>query len=89
MWEHTQKLFPNGFNDKALPERFRLDDRGFAVWAQYRQRLMMHLAYAISFQCLEMCMITIVDKEKGTIKLTLPFRKTHQSGGGFNRLNQL
>lgn len=59
-------------------------------WGGGRLRMMLQCIYTIAFLCLlrfdevlriQLKDIEIVDKEKGHIKLTLPFRKTHQYGG--------
>jgi hypothetical protein len=59
-------------------------------WAGARQRRMLQCIYSIAFLCLlrfdevlriQLKDIEVVDKLKGQIKLTLPFRKTHQYGG--------
>jgi hypothetical protein len=59
-------------------------------WGGARLRMMLQSIYIIAFLCLlrfdevlriEMKDIEIMDKWKGHIKLTLPFRKTHQYGG--------
>lgn len=61
-------------------------------WAGPRLRIMLQCIYAIAFLCLlrfdevlriELKDIEVMDKLKGRIKLTLPFRKTHQCGGNF------
>jgi len=53
-------------------------------------RMMLQCVYTIAFLCLlrfdevlriELKNIEVIDKLKGHIKLTLPFRKTHQYGG--------
>jgi hypothetical protein len=59
-------------------------------WGGGRLRLMLQCIYTIAFLCLlrfdevlriQLKDIEVIDKEKGHIKLTLPFRKTHQYGG--------
>jgi integrase len=59
-------------------------------WGGARLRMMLQCIYTIAFLCLlrfdevlriEFKDIEVVDKCKGHIKLTLPFRKTHQYGG--------
>ena len=54
--------------------------------------MMLQYIYTITFLCLlqfdemlriQLKDIEVVDKEKGHIKLTLPFRKTHQYRGMF------
>jgi hypothetical protein len=59
-------------------------------WGGARLRMMLQSIYIIAFLCLlrfdevlriEMKDIEVMDKFKGHIKLTLPFRKTHQYGG--------
>jgi hypothetical protein len=59
-------------------------------WGGAKLRIMLQCIYAISFLCLlrfdevlriELKDIEVIDKIKGHIKLTLPFRKTHQYGG--------
>ena len=61
-------------------------------WGGARLRIMLQCIYAIAFLCLlrfdevlriEVKDIEVIDKLKGHIKLTLPFRKTHQYGGNF------
>ena len=61
-------------------------------WGGARLRIMLQCIYAIAFLCLlrfdevlriELKDIEVIDKLKGHIKLTLPFRKTHQYGGNF------
>lgn len=61
-------------------------------WGGARLRIMLQCIYAIAFLCLlrfdevlriELKNIEVIDKLKGHIKLTLPFRKTHQYGGNF------
>lgn len=61
-------------------------------WGGARLRVMLQCIYAIAFLCLlrfdevlriELKDIEVIDKWKGHIKLTLPFRKTHQYGGNF------
>jgi len=70
----------------------RLDISESAEWGGARLRMMLQCIYSISFLCLlrfdevlriEMKDIEVMDKLKGHIKLTLPFRKTHQYGGNF------
>ena len=59
-------------------------------WGGGKLRMMLQCIYTIAFLCLlrfdevlriQLKDIEVVDKEKGHIKLTLPFRKTHQYGG--------
>jgi len=59
-------------------------------WGGARLRMMLQCIYTIAFLCLlrfdevlriELRDIEVVDKFKGHIKLSLPFRKTHQYGG--------
>jgi integrase len=61
-------------------------------WGGARLRMMLQCIYTIAFLCLlrfdevlriELKHIEVIDKYKGHIKLTLPFRKTHQYGGNF------
>jgi len=61
-------------------------------WGGAKLRIMLQCIYAIAFLCLlrfdevlriELKDIEIIDKQRGEIKLTLPFRKTHQYGGIF------
>jgi hypothetical protein len=60
------------------------------VWAGARQRIMMSLAYAISFLCflridetlnLETRHIRVLDHQTGKMELLMDFRKTKQTGG--------
>lgn len=66
------------------------DDIEHSEWAGARQRRMLQSIYSIAFLCLlrfdevlriQLKDIEVIDKVKGQIKLTLPFRKTHQFGG--------
>jgi hypothetical protein len=66
------------------------DDLENSEWAGARQRRMLQCIYSIAFLCLlrfdevlriQLKDIEVMDKLKGQIKLTLPFRKTHQFGG--------
>ena len=59
-------------------------------WGGAKLRMMMQCIYTIAFLCLlcfdevlriELKDIEVIDNERGQIKLTLPFRKTHQYGG--------
>jgi hypothetical protein len=59
-------------------------------WAGGRMRRMLQAIYLLAFLCLlrfdevlkiEIHQLEVVDRAKGHIKLTLPFRKTHQYGG--------
>jgi hypothetical protein len=68
----------------------RLESSEEVEWGGARLRMMLQCIYTIAFFCLlrfdevlriELKDIEVVDKLKGKIKLTLPFRKTHQYGG--------
>ena len=59
-------------------------------WGGAKLRMMMQCIYTITFLCLlhfdevlriELKDIEVIDNERGQIKLTLPFSKTHQYGG--------
>ena len=59
-------------------------------WGGPRLCMMLQCIYTIAFLCLlrfdevlqiQLKDIEVIDKLKGYIKLTLPFRKTHQYGG--------
>ena len=59
-------------------------------WGGGRLRLMLNAIYSIAFLCLlrfdealkiQAHHLEVVDEGKGEIKLTLPFRKTHNTGG--------
>jgi len=67
-----------------------LDNSELTNWGGAKLRIMLQCIYTIAFLCLlrfdevlriELKNIEVVDKFKGHIKLTLPFRKTHQYGG--------
>jgi len=67
-----------------------LDNPEQGNWGGAKLRMMLQCIYTIAFLCLlrfdevlqiELKNIDVVDKFKGHIKLTLPFRKTHQYGG--------
>jgi hypothetical protein len=69
-----------------------LDDDDLTNWGGYRQRVMLHAAYTLAFLCMlrfdevlriKAHHIEVIDTtgETGEIKLSLPFRKTHQTGG--------
>ena|ERR1022692_4179642 len=71
---------------------FNINDDEITNWGGYRQRAMLHAAYTISFLCMlrfdevlriEAHHIEVMEghEETGEIRLTLPFRKTHQNGG--------
>ena len=72
-------------------ERIRkLDYSETGEWAGARLRTMLQCIYIIAFLYLlrfdevlriQLKDIEVMDKLKGQIKLTLPFRKTHQYGG--------
>jgi len=84
------------FNHK--PEHWDIKDTGYyrrnrksdaQVWGGGRTRRLLGAAFTLAFLCLlrfdevlkiEMHHIELISREK--IKLTLPFRKTHQFGGG-------
>ena len=89
MYESSVKLFPKpqGFAGDPGP-----DER--TNWGGYRLRTMMHCAYTLAFLCMlrfdevlkvQAHHIEVMDdfEESGHIRLTLPFRKTHQLGGRF------
>jgi hypothetical protein len=82
--------FNNGFKVQPMSRQRHLADSESAEWGGARLRMMLQCIYTISFLCLlrfdevlriELKDIEVVDKLKGQIKLTLPFRKTHQNGG--------
>jgi hypothetical protein len=71
----------------------KINDTDHENWGGARLRTMLQCIYSIAFLCLlrfdevlriEHKDIEVVDNIKGEIKLTLPFRKTHQYGGTFN-----
>jgi hypothetical protein len=68
---------------------------GHLNWAGGRLRRMLQCIYVIAFLCLlrfdevlniEAHQLEIVSEVNGQIKLTLPFRKTHQHGGTYSQL---
>ena len=70
-----------------------LDNPEQTSWGGAKLRIMLQCIYTIAFLCLlrfdevlriELKNIDVVDKFKGHIKLTLPFRKTHQYGGTYS-----
>ena len=85
------------FNHK--PEHWDIKDTGYyrrnrksdaQAWGGGRTRRLLGVAFTLAFLCLlrfdevlkiEMHHIEFISREK--MKLTLPFRKTHQFGGGF------
>ena len=80
----------NEFSVQPLARLRRLDDSEDMQWGGARLRLMLQCIYTIAFLCLlrfdevlriELKDIEVVNRAKGQIKLSLPFRKTHQYGG--------
>ncbi len=72
-----------------------LDEDELYSWGVYRMCTMLHAAYTISFLCMlrfdevlniEAYYIEVLDetRETGEIRLSLPFRKTHQLGGKYS-----
>jgi len=75
---------------KPLIRIRRFENSENIEWGGGRLRMMLQCIYTIAFLCLlrfdevlriQLKDIEVVDKEKGHIKLILPFRKTHQYGG--------
>jgi hypothetical protein len=80
----------NKYSVQPLSRMRRLESSEEVEWGGGRLRMMLQCIYMIAFFCLlrfdkvlriELKDIEVVDKLKGKIKLTLPFRKTHQYGG--------
>ena len=78
------------FTVQPLSRLRHLENSKDLHWGGARLRMMLQCIYTIAFLCLlrfdevlriELKDIEVVDKLKGHIKLTLPFRKTHQYGG--------
>ena len=72
---------------ESLSRKRRFDEH---YWGGKRLRLMLNCIYTFAFLCLlrfdevlriQLKDIEVVSREKGHIKLTLAFRKTHQYGG--------
>jgi hypothetical protein len=89
LYESSQRFPPPKRNQGFI---HNLDEDELFGWGAYRQRVMLHAAYTISFLCMlrfdevlkiEAHHIEVLDEtgETGEIRLTLPFRKTHQTGG--------
>ena len=79
----------NEFKYMDFNTEYRKGDE-LSNWGGPVQRTMMQAIYTISFLCLlrfdevlkiQHHHIEVIDSKEGHIKLTLPFRKTHQNGG--------
>ena len=77
------------FTVQPLSRLRHLENSKDLHWGGDRLRMMLQCIYTIAFLCLlrfdevlriELKDIEVMDKLKGHIKLTLPFRKTHQYG---------
>lgn len=89
------KLYEYNEQHKICDQLVRLgiDEHGNRIWAGARQRMMMSVAYVLSFLCLlrfdevlriQAHHIELIDEREGKIKLMLQFRKTHQEGGAYS-----
>lgn len=94
----TPELLKAVSDHNRLPENWTIkpyapqprSGRDLQNWGGGRARRLLHAIYALSFWCLlrfdEVLKIQFQDLEivsSSCIKLTLPFRKTHQFGGIF------
>ena len=78
------------FTIQPLSRLWHLENSEDLRWGGARLHMMLQCIYTITFLCLlrfdkvlriELKDIEVMDKLKGHIKLTLPFRKTHQYRG--------
>ena len=86
------RLYEHNKQHKIASQLHRLgiDEQGARFWGGAAQRMMMSVAYVLSFLCLlrfdevlhiQAHHIELIDEEKGKIASWLKFRKTHQEGG--------
>jgi integrase len=80
----------NEFSIQPLARLRRLDSSEDSQWGGARLRMMLQCIYTIAFLCLlrfdevlriELKDVEVINQKKGQIRLSLPFRKTHQYGG--------
>lgn len=84
-----EKLYNWNRNFRKIRQGDAYEGDEFSNWGGYGERLMLTSIYSLAFLCflrfdevlkIQAKDIEIVDETIGSIKLTLPFRKTHQTG---------